>query len=109
MTKYGRGLTLRTMDSVNNNPAWKGSEVIYGDSVGGDTPLFVRMKGAFDIVKISELASGYKRYHGGKESCELDGVEVWSDAGWTKVQRVIRHTVTKKCSESRRKKPCKRY
>lgn len=96
VTKYGRGLTLRTMDSVNNNPAWKGSEVIYGDSVSADTPLFVRIGGAFEIVKISDLAAGYKRCSGGKESCELGDVEVWSDAGWTRVHRVIRHAVTKK-------------
>lgn len=94
VTKYGRGLTLRTMDSVDNNPAWKGSEVIYGDSVGADTPLFVKINGAFEIMPISELASGYKR-SGGKETCELQDVEVWSDKGWTKVHRVIRHAVAK--------------
>lgn len=95
VTKYGRGLTLRTMDSVNNNPAWKGSEVIYGDSVAEDTPLFVKIKGAFEIVQIKDLASDYVQY-GDKQSCELSDVEVWSDTGWTKVRRVIRHKVTKK-------------
>ena len=95
VTKYGRGLTLRTMDSVNNNPLWKGSEVIYGDSVSADTPVFVKIDGAFEIMPISELANGYKR-SGDKESCELSNVEVWSDKGWTKVHRVIRHAVAKK-------------
>lgn len=32
VTKYGRGLTLRTMDFVDNHPDWKGSNVIYGDT-----------------------------------------------------------------------------
>lgn len=95
VTKYGRGLTLRTMDSVNNNPKWKGSEVVYGDSVSSDTPLFVRINGAFDIVPISSLANGYKRSRD-KEFCELENVEVWSDKGWTRVHRVIRHAVVKK-------------
>lgn len=27
----------------------------------------------------------------GKESCELYGVEAWTDDGWTKMHRVIRH------------------
>jgi DNA polymerase elongation subunit (family B) len=95
VTKYGRGLTLRTMDSVNNNPQWKGSEVIYGDSVSGDTPLLVLIKGAFEIVQIKDLASDFVEY-GDKQSCELSDVQVWSDTGWTNVERVIRHKVTKK-------------
>lgn len=95
VTKYGRGLTLRTMDSVNNNPVWKGSEVIYGDSVAADTPIMVKIKGAFEIVHISQLSGKYVTY-GDKQSSELKDVEVWSDAGWTKVHRVIRHRVTKK-------------
>ena len=70
MTKYGRGLTLRTMDSVDNNPAWKGSEVIYGDSVAADTPIMVRYKGAFEIMQISDLTQSYVEY-GDKEACEL--------------------------------------
>ena len=95
VTKIGRGLTLRTMDSVDNNPAWKGSEVIYGDSVAEDTPIIIRKSGVFEVVKISELTQKYEEY-GDKQSCELNDVEVWSDKGWTKVHRVIRHKVTKK-------------
>lgn len=95
VTKIGRGLTLRTMDSVDNNPAWKGSEVIYGDSVAEDTPIIIRKKGVFEVVKISDLTQTYEDY-GEKQSCELNDVEVWSDKGWTKVHRVIRHKVTKK-------------
>lgn len=95
VTKYGRGLTLRTMDSVNNNPEWKGSEVIYGDSVSADTPLLVKVNGAFDIINIEDLGKHFIEY-GDKESCELSNVKVWSDKGWTKVHRVIRHKVKKK-------------
>ena len=95
VTKYGRGLTLRTMDSVNNNPEWKGSEVIYGDSVAEDTPLLVKINGAFNIVMIKDLGKTFVDY-GEKQSCELQNVEVWSDTGWTKVHRVIRHKVSKK-------------
>ena len=95
VTKYGRGLTLRTMDSVNNNPAWKGSEVIYGDSVAEDTPIMVRIKGAFEILQISQLSDKYVSY-GDKESCELHDIEVWSDAGWTRIYRVLRHKVGKR-------------
>jgi hypothetical protein len=93
VTKYGRGLTLRTMDIVDNNPAWKGSKVIYGDSVTGKTPVFLRVNGEIQIRAISELFTGGTGTE--KQSCELHGVEVWSDGGWTDVERVIRHHTSK--------------
>ena len=100
VTKYGRGLTLRTMDIVDNNPAWKGSKVIYGDSVTGKTPVFLRMNGVIQIRAIRELFSSCVSDVSdvsdvSKQSCELNGVEVWSDHGWTDVERVIRHHTTK--------------
>ena len=95
VTKYGRGLTLRTMDSVNSNQRWKGSEVIYGDSVAADTPLLLRIEGVYQVKRIDSLGR-YSFRDDGKEFAELSNVEVWSDKGWTNVQRVIRHRVRKK-------------
>ena len=93
VTLYGRGCTLKCKDYVDAN--YEGCEVIYGDSVSADTPLFVQIDGVFDICSISELTDHYSVY-GDKESCELLNVRVWSDTGWTKVHRVIRHKVNKK-------------
>lgn len=93
VTKYGRGCTLKCKDYVDNN--YEGCEVIYGDSVSGDTPLFLMIDGVFQIRDISQLTCMYSVY-GDKESAELQNVLVWSDTGWTKVHRVIRHKVSKK-------------
>lgn len=102
VTKYGRGLTLRTMDMVDNNPAWKGSKVIYGDSVTCDTPLLVRINGVLTTVRIDELAKrtgATWEVYGDKERAELTGVEVWSDSedgfAWTSVECVVRHHTEK--------------
>ena len=96
VTKYGRGLTLRTMDSVNNNPLWKNSDVIYGDSVAADTPIMLRVRGVVRFKRIDEIVPKYTHCSNGKESAECDRMEVWTDKGWCKLHRVIRHKVKKK-------------
>jgi hypothetical protein len=74
--------------------------VVYGDSVTGPTPTTVRFDGRVYIETFERLAD---RWGGGrwlpcledgredKESCELPGLEVWTEAGWTPAHRVIRH------------------
>lgn len=76
------------------------AEYVYGDSVAAYTPVYVRVNGNFDICTIEALAIKYGQ--GGwvpcleegkqeKEVCELHGVESWTEKGWTKLFRVIRH------------------
>lgn len=78
------------------------SEVIYGDSVASYTPVYVRTAdGTFDICTVDRLAAD----HGvaaswvacadsDKEACEMvPGVDTWSDGGWTRLHRVIRHAL----------------
>ena len=82
-------------------PVLTKAEYIYGDSVANYTPVYVRKnEGPLEIITIEEL--GVK--HGNscwvtcsepgkqdKEFCELEGVETWTEKGWTKLYRVIRH------------------
>jgi hypothetical protein len=73
-----------------------GSRVVYGDSVAGHTPVLVRRGGTTEFTTFERLGDGeWRAMAGGKESCELDDVEVWSEAGWTKAGRVIRHSAGK--------------
>ena len=81
------------------------AEYIYGDSVANYTPIYVRANGGqMNIIKIDELAEVYGDKNGwvyskeegkeGKEYCEMNpaiNVETWSDKGWTKLNRIIRH------------------
>jgi DNA polymerase elongation subunit (family B) len=97
-------------NTTNYGPVLTKAEYIYGDSVANYTPIYVstfkkngekeEMNRIIDIVTIEELANKYgnnkwvKCLEPGKqekEVCELDGVETWSDKGWTKLYRVIRH------------------
>ena len=81
------------------------AEYIYGDSVANYTPIYIRENGGqMNIIKIDELvelygdAAGwvYSKEEGkeGKEYCEMiasSNIETWSDKGWTKLNRIIRH------------------
>ena len=81
------------------------AEYIYGDSVANYTPIYIRSNaGQLNIIKIDELAQLYGDKNGwvyskeegkeGKEYCEMIpsmNIETWTDKGWTKLNRIIRH------------------
>ncbi len=78
------------------------AEYVYGDSVANYTPIYVKVNNEIHILTIEELAKKYgnnnwiKCIEQGKEEkefCELYEVETWTDKGWSKLYRVIRHTL----------------
>lgn len=71
----------------------KGFTVQYGDSVTGDTPILCRTDSFLGYKTIEELGTKWCRY-GDKEESTCNA-EVWSDQGWTKINRVIRHYTDK--------------
>ena len=72
-------------------------DCVYGDSVTGDTPVLARFGYFQRTIPIAELvyvvSERWKAWRGGKQCFNPEDVEVWSDAGWTPVRRVIRHVV----------------
>ena len=71
-----------------------GATVIYGDSVTSYTPVLVRHDGLVKIMSIEELGrfGEWKSCKdGNKEYSEINGFESWTENGWTKIERVIRH------------------
>jgi DNA polymerase elongation subunit (family B) len=81
-------------------PVLTKAEYIYGDSVANYTPVYIKRNGKTEILTVEKLA---KKYGGNiwikcneegkqeKEFCELNDVETWTEKGWTKLYRVIRH------------------
>jgi DNA polymerase elongation subunit (family B) len=76
------------------------AEYVYGDSVANYTPVYIKVNNVIEIVKIEELASKYGNNNWvncvengkqDKEFCELENVESWTEKGWTKLYRIIRH------------------
>jgi DNA polymerase elongation subunit (family B) len=90
----------REYNTECHGPVLTKAEYVYGDSVANYTPVYVRVNDNCDICTIEELAKKYgndnwvtckEEGKQEKEFCELNGVETWTEKGWTKLYRVIRH------------------
>jgi hypothetical protein len=82
-------------------------EVVYGDSVTGDTPLVLKKNNQIYIESIQNIFDTQKKidYPGfkifdqdirlEKEYC-LSNYQIWTDMGWVDIKKVIRHKCNKK-------------
>ncbi|MHA1910766.1 MAG: DNA polymerase domain-containing protein, partial [Candidatus Kariarchaeaceae archaeon] len=74
-----------------------GVPVLYGDSVTGDTPILLKTNDEISVKRIDEIVTEYNQYTNGKEEHTLmENIFVWSEKGWTRINRVIRHKTDKK-------------
>lgn len=94
VTYYGRQMIMQTKEYIEKHA--EGSEIIYGDSVTGDTPLYILYDGCLHIETIESIGALLQRdwtpWHGDKEQIETpDGVQVWSGSHFTRAVRFIRH------------------
>lgn len=95
-TAKGRELNLLMQTIIKDEFMGK---TIYGDSVTGDTPVLVRDPvHGMRYENIADLGLDFQHgYHNDKESSSVaDGLEVWSDDGFVKVENLIRHKCNKK-------------
>jgi hypothetical protein len=72
--------------------------VRYGDSIIGESPLLLRntKNGNIFLQTIEMLGNKYIMMDNrDKESSEIDDIETWTEKGWTKIHRVIRHKLPK--------------
>ena len=92
----------RVYETAVHGPVKCNAEYIYGDSVANYTPIYVRntYNGRVSIFNIEDLANVYgkdnwvmcsEKGKQEKEFCELHNIETWTEKGWTKLYRVIRH------------------
>ena len=98
----------RVCETKKHGMVMTNAEYVYGDSVTEYTIVYVRIDGKYlDIIKIKDLAEKYGEVckdgftswrmceepgKQTKEVCEMQvGVETWTEKGWTRLNRVIRH------------------
>jgi len=96
-TATGRNMILKAKSFIEQNCNGK---IIYGDSIASYTPVIYKFK---DQVGIDIVENIPKKFGGDKwlvcndegreekEACELPGLQVWTDEGWTDACRLIRH------------------
>ena len=90
----------RLYETLENGPVKCNAEYVYGDSVANYSPVHVRCGGFVEVCTIEHLATKYgnglwkpclEEGKQEKEICELKDIETWTEKGWTKLYRVIRH------------------
>jgi DNA polymerase delta subunit 1 len=111
VTAVGRQMIEKTKNFAEEK--YNGScQVVYGDSVTGDTPLLLKdpITNLIHIKTIEQLSdeslnlSGTIEYPGFKldssireeKQYSLCNYEIWSDLGWTPIKKVIKHKTNKK-------------
>jgi len=98
-TATGRRMVVTARDLTLSK--FEGSKLTYGDSVASYTPIYIKYKNKVEIYNVREISN---KFHGkwlkckeeGKESKEYfeltdKNVETWTEKGWTKLYRIIRH------------------
>ncbi len=102
-TATGRNMILKAKKFLEDN--YVGVNIVYGDSVTGDTPLLVKFPdGHIDIVTIETLTSewvpyeNFKPFDAGRfeKQQSFTDAKIWTDEGWADIHRVIRHKTSKK-------------
>ena len=106
VTSYGRKQIMFAKEAIEtfygpgaNNPNCEASEaqIVYGDSVTGDTPLYIKEENKEnpEICRIDNLCNlgDWASWHNTKEAIQVpDGkLNIWTEKGWTSVKRIIRH------------------
>jgi DNA polymerase elongation subunit (family B) len=83
------------------------ANVIYGDSVTADTPILCRLGSQYiGYCNVSELPretqwlshrnDGEGQIEGKEYAVPMSGMEVWTERGFTKIEKVIRHKTQKR-------------
>jgi DNA polymerase elongation subunit (family B) len=107
VTSYGRKQILFAKAAIEkfygpeaNDPRCAAScmaKVVYGDSVTGDTFIQIKNNNEIKRVEIQNLefiepnGKWVECRDGEKECYELSNTYSWTETGWTKIHRIIRH------------------
>jgi DNA polymerase elongation subunit (family B) len=75
-----------------------GGQLVYGDSVTEDTPILCRLNNKIFYRTIDNISENdiWETYEIEKEiSKPIENIEVWTETGFTKIKKIIRHKTDK--------------
>lgn len=97
-TATGRKMIMLAKDFMEKE---YNAEIVYGDSVTGDTPLLIKYpSGIVDIRTIETLCDQWDNYralakNGDTKQQGFIFAKVWANGNWADIKRVIRHKTKK--------------
>jgi DNA polymerase elongation subunit (family B) len=98
VTAMGRMLIMMAIDYIRKTYPFV--KLVYGDSVSHDTPILCRLDGRIFYGTINNLPVegeyGFDLLEEKEYSIPVKGLEVWSETGFTNINRIIRHKTSKK-------------
>jgi len=97
VTAEGRESIHKAIDYITTTYGF--AKLVYGDSVTGDTPILIkRGDNKPEWVKIEDLNTNTPLHKEDKDVIysSNQNLKVWSDKGWTPVNRIIKHYTTKR-------------
>jgi len=89
-TGIGRYSIKKTVEKAEK----MGVKVLYGDSITGDTPLLLKKDNKIFIKSIDTITNNWIKE--GMKEISLCDYEVWSENGFVRINKVIRHKTDKK-------------
>lgn len=108
MIEHSKNCAEKWYDGSEKSKGIK-AKIIYGDSVTGDTPVTLKLRGKFVVPKrIDSINTStwipYEEFKADdiysnrqeKQQSECSNALIWTSSGWKKIKRVIRHKVRKR-------------
>lgn len=83
-------LTKKMISVING----LGYQTVGGDSVTGDTPLLLRKNGKIVIKTIDDICNLWHKTR--RKEYGATDYEIWTERGFTKIKKIIRHKTKKK-------------
>jgi len=91
-------ITAKSRESiqlVNEYLIKQGHKIVYGDSVTGDTPIYIMKNDKSSFIEIKDLNHSWTR-NNNKEYSSVKNTKVWSDKGFTEIKHIMRHKTNKR-------------
>ena len=97
-------INIKKILGLQHNKEYKtASDLRYGsviiltdqDSVTGDTPLLLRKNNILDIKNIQDISTKWEKNIINNKDYGVSDYEIWTEKGWTKIKKVMKHKVNK--------------